>query len=92
MINESWRYEMKNYDKDFSTKNDCLNHNNKNRYPCKLLKELQYIQCILKCVLNNPTFGLAEIKTEVAAIETAVLSPTFGLAEIKSEVAAIENA
>ena len=40
----------------------------------------------------SPTFGLEEIKTEVAAIEAAVLSPTFGLEEIKTEVAAIEAA
>jgi len=40
----------------------------------------------------SATFGLEEIKTEVAAIEAAVLSATFGLAEIKTEVAAIEAA
>ena len=35
---------------------------------------------------------MAEIKTEVSAIEDAILSPTFGLEEIKSEVSAIEDA
>ena len=40
----------------------------------------------------SPTFGLAEIKTEVFAIEQAVLGPNFGLAEIKTEVFAIEQA
>ena len=40
----------------------------------------------------DPSFGLPEIKSEVAAIEGAVLDPSFGLAEIKSEVAAIEGA
>ena len=34
---------------------------------------------------------MAEIKTEVFAIEQAVLSPTFGLAENKTEIFAIES-
>jgi hypothetical protein len=45
----------------------------------------------IESAVLSPTFGLAEIKTEVAAIESAVLSPTFGLAEIKTEIIAIES-
>ena len=54
----------------------------------RVLHELDEIEDLLE----SPTFGLAEIKTEVYAIEKAVLSPTFGLAEIKTEVYAIEHA
>ncbi|WP_368294268.1 hypothetical protein [Dehalobacter sp. TBBPA1] len=44
---------------------------------------------ILK-LLESPTFGLAEIKTEIFSIEKAVNHPFFGLQEIKSEVQVIE--
>jgi len=46
---------------------------------------------ILK-LLESPTFGLAEIKTEIFSIEKAVNHPFFGLQEIKSEVQIIEFA
>lgn len=39
--------------------------------------------------LNIPTFLLADIKSEISAIESAVFSPTFGLEEIKAEVSDI---
>jgi len=43
-------------------------------------------------LLTNSTFGLAEIKREVAAIQADVRSTDHGLAEIKREVRAIEDA
>ncbi|WP_179946694.1 hypothetical protein [Desulforamulus ferrireducens] len=42
--------------------------------------------------IEFPITLLSDIKSEISAIEGAVLSPTFGLVEIKSEVSAIEGA
>ena len=41
--------------------------------------------------LDNPTFGLAEIKAEVANIESQLADPATGLEEIKAEVINIED-
>jgi hypothetical protein len=42
-------------------------------------------------ILEDPSFGLEEIKTEVATIESEVLNPGWGLQELKREIAAIEG-
>lgn len=54
---------------------------------CKVIDGLRR----LLCLLNNPNFGLEEIKDEVRNIENKIENPHFGLAEIKEEVANIES-
>lgn len=41
--------------------------------------------------LDNPQFGLREIKREIKAIEDKLDSPSWGLIEIKNEIKEIEN-
>lgn len=96
MINNNDSYKcilnwLKNMPMKIYRNNSCDSIETENQYQndeCHCIKPLL---CDILCTIGSPTFGLAEIKTEVAAIEEAVLSATFGLAEIKTEVAAIEG-
>ena len=42
--------------------------------------------------LDDPNYGLEEIKREIRSIETAVYSPDYGLGEIKDEINNLKNA
>lgn len=43
-------------------------------------------------MLDDPDYGLEEIKREIRSIETAVFNPDYGLQEIKNEINNIKNA
>lgn len=43
-------------------------------------------------MLDDPKYGLEEIKREIRSIETAIYSPDYGLGEIKNEINDIKNA
>ena len=71
--------------------------------PCQypILSELNNIECKLnysycelkeiQAEIESPSYGLQEIKTEVAHIENLLTDPSYGLFEIKTEVTHIEN-
>ena len=54
---------------------------------CKLLDEIRRIEA----KLDNPLFGLNEIKHEIIDINNIITNSTFGLREIKNEVRDIDN-
>lgn len=54
---------------------------------CKLLDEIRQIEN----KLDNPLFGLNEIKSEIIDINDIITNSTFGLKEIKNEVRDIES-
>jgi len=54
---------------------------------CILLGEIRAIED----KLDNPKFGLKEIKNEIKDIEEKLDNPKFGLKEIKNEIRGIEN-
>ena len=54
---------------------------------CKLLDEIRQIEA----KLDNPLFGLNEIKHEIIDINNIITNSTFGLREIKNEVRDIDS-
>lgn len=54
---------------------------------CKILDEIRQIEA----KLDNPLFGLNEIKHEIIDINNIITNSTFGLREIKNEVRDIEG-
>lgn len=54
---------------------------------CKLLDEIRQIEA----KLDNPMFGLKEIKNEIIEINDVVSNSVFGLREVKNEIIDINN-